>query len=305
MGAWLGLLWGLSLAFLGLSFWSHRREKETSLCRRLADPDVEAIWREQELREPLSRRIFKPWLTKLGRLGGRFLPGGSRKEMWANLLAMAGHPWGLGVNEFLALKVLAALTGGMAFVLFFWHLTPFAAPLWGVVGWLLGFLFPDFLLRSRIRRRQREVRRQLPEVIDLLTVSVEAGLGFEGALTRVVEKMDGPLPQEICRALQEIRVGRPRREALREMAQRIGVEELLSFVGAVIMAEQMGVSLARVLRLQSQEIRRRRRQQAQEAAFKAPVKMLLPLVLCIFPATFVVLLGPAVLRIMRFFGKSF
>ncbi|RDV84059.1 type II secretion system F family protein [Ammonifex thiophilus] len=303
MGTWLGLLWGLSLALLGLSFWSRQREKESSLCQRLTG--IEATWRGQELREPLFRRLCKPWLAKLGRLGGRFFPGGGRKEIWGNLLAMAGHPWGLGVNEFLALKVLAAVTGGMTSALLFWHLTPFAASLWGALGWLLGFLFPDFLLRSRIRRRQREVRRQLGEVIDLLTVSVEAGLGFEGALTRVVEKMDGPLPQEIRRTLQEIRVGRPRREALREMAQRVGVEELLSFVGAVIMAEQMGVSLAKVLRLQSQELRRRRRQQAQEAAFKAPVKMLLPLVLCIFPATFVVLLGPAVLRIMRFFGKGF
>lgn len=132
---------------------------------------------------------------------------------------------------------------------------------------------------------------------------IEAGLGFDGAMVKVVEKSEGVLPGELHLVIQEIRMGKPRRKALREMAERLGVDELSSFVGSVIMAEQLGIGMGNVLRMQSKEIRQKRRQRVEETAMKAPVKMLIPMVMFIFPAIFIILLGPAALQIMRVFGE--
>ncbi len=161
---------------------------------------------------------------------------------------------------------------------------------------------PELNLRQTIRKRQLAILRALPDVLDLLTVSVKAGLGFDSALLKVTEKMSGPLPQEMQLVLHEIKMGVLRRDALKALAKRTGVKELQSFVGTIIQADQLGVSISKVLQLQADSLRESRRQVAEEKAMQAPVKMLFPLVLFIFPTLFIVLLGPAVLQIIKQFA---
>ncbi|MEO6059080.1 MAG: type II secretion system F family protein, partial [Candidatus Limnocylindria bacterium] len=160
------------------------------------------------------------------------------------------------------------------------------------------FVAPEFWLGRRIRARSFSMVLQLPDALDLLTISVEAGLGFDAALAKVVEKMEGPLVNEFRQALAEVRMGRTRRDALRDVANRADAQPVSNFIGAIIQAEQLGVPIAKVLQIQSQQLRIERRQRAEEMAAKAPVKMLFPMVGCIFPTIFIVILGPAVVTIM-------
>ena len=162
-----------------------------------------------------------------------------------------------------------------------------------------GFRIPDYVLSSRIRSRREAVRADLPDALDLLAVSVEAGLGFDGAVTKLTEHMSGPLVDEFARLLSEVRIGEQRQTALKNMAARVDAPELSSFVRAVVQADQLGISLGRILRVQAADSRMRRQAAAEEQAMKAPIKMLFPTVIFIFPAMFIVLLGPAVLNIMK------
>jgi tight adherence protein C len=161
---------------------------------------------------------------------------------------------------------------------------------------------PEFWLGGRVKKRQKGILLQIPDALDLLTISVRAGLGFDAALGKVVEKMKGPLVDEFRRALAEVRVGKARREALRDIVPRTEVQPLTNFIGAIIQAEQLGVSISKVLQVQSEQLRIERRQRAEEQAAKAPIKMLFPLVGCIFPSLFVVILGPALILIMQNLG---
>ena len=161
----------------------------------------------------------------------------------------------------------------------------------------IGFFAPELWLSRRIKKRQKLVLLAVPDTLDLLTISVRAGLSFDGALSKVVEKTNGPLSDEFRRALAEVRVGRTRRDALRDMVGRTNVQALTNFIGAIIQAEQLGVSISKVLQVQSEQLRIERRQRAEEMAAKAPIKMLFPLVGCIFPSMFIVILGPAVILI--------
>jgi tight adherence protein C len=169
-------------------------------------------------------------------------------------------------------------------------------------GLVIGYLLPDATLSRRIRARQKDILLALPSALDLLTISVEAGLGFDAALGRVCDKYRNALASEFNQVLNEIRLGRPRIEALDDMARRNKVDELNGFIQAIIQSEQLGVGIANVLRIQSEEIRRRRRQRAEETGQKAPLKMLFPMACCIFPTLFVVLLGPAALQVLQEFG---
>jgi tight adherence protein C len=162
----------------------------------------------------------------------------------------------------------------------------------------LGYYLPKVYLKQRRVNRMKVLEKELPEVLDLLTVCVEAGLGFDAALSKVVEKSQSNLAKEFRRVLQEIKIGKPRREALRNMANREQVDDLSNFIGAVIQADQLGVSMANMLRLQAQVMRQKRRQKVEEEAMKAPVKMLLPLVFFIFPCIFIVVLGPALIQFL-------
>lgn len=257
-----------------------------------------------ELSKPFVERIGRPLVRMLARQTGRLMPQRTRVVLQKKL-TLAGNPGSLTPNEFLGIQYGLALCIGIAWVLFvpLFKLSGNSV-MWGMgLGMVSGFFLPDLYLRQKAAFRKDEIERSLPDVLDLLTVSVEAGLGFDAALHKVVEKVKGTVSEEFYRTLQESQMGKPRREALRDLANRVGVDELTTFVGAVIQADQLGVSIGNVLRIQSEQIRRKRRQKAEELAMKAPIKMLLPLVLFIFPTIFIVLLGPAVIQIIETFGK--
>lgn len=277
------------------------------IVRRLAQLDAEGraaySERDRELEVPLVTRLAGPAVAELARVAGRFTPKGVREEI-RRKLAAAGNPGGMQVQDFLAFKALLALALPVAgFLLVYRNDLPLAVLL-TAVAFGAGYALPDVLLKSAIRRRQRAIQRALPDVLDLLTVSVEAGLGFDSAIAKVVEKLAGPAGEEFQRMLQDIRMGMPRREALREVAARTDVPDLNTFVASLIQADTLGVSISKVLRIQSEQMRNRRRQRAEELAMKAPVKLIFPLVLFIFPTIFIVLLGPALLQVLDTFVKS-
>jgi tight adherence protein C len=253
---------------------------------------------ELELRAPFFDRTMRPLMRRLSGVGAR-LTSSERRGRTEVRLAEAGYPYGMRTVDFLGLKVVVAgATAGLLFLIFGVALggqsTGFIL---GLGGLILGFFIPDYWLSWRIRKRQKAVLLAIPDSLDLLTISVKAGLGFDAALGKVVEKTTGPLADEFRRALAEVRIGKPRRDALREMVARVNVPALASFIGAIIQAEQLGVAIARVLEIQSEQLRIERRQRAEELAAKAPIKMLFPLIGCIFPSMFIVILGPALILI--------
>jgi tight adherence protein C len=258
---------------------------------------------EAELSLPFADRVVKPMFDRLGRVMSRRMEGG-RQQAIQEKLNLAGRPGGLTAGGFVALQLMALVVGiaiglGLALLL---ALTPPMTYLAPLLGGILGYLLPTSTISRRIRRRKKEILLALPSALDLLTISVEAGLGFDAALTRVTDKYHNALTAEFNQVLNEIRLGRPRLEALDDMGRRNKVEELNNFLQAIIQSEQLGVGIANVLRIQSEEIRRRRRQRAEEQGQKAPIKMLIPMVGCIFPTLFIVLLGPAVITVAKQFG---
>ena len=254
----------------------------------LADAELEAGW---------QLRLLQPALLSAAQIGRRVLPSATSDRLRASL-ACAGDPAGLGVEAFAGLRLLSIMLylGVAAALCGFCVGASLRLSCLGL-GLLLGLTLPDGLLQRHIRRRQAQIRRALPEVVDLLVVSVEAGLGLDSALTKVTEKMHGPLPEALARAISETRLGKTRVQALKDMASRVDVGELKTFVAAITQAETLGVSITRTLRAQSQSIRAARVQRVREQAARLPVTLLLPLTLFIFPATFVVLLGPSLMRL--------
>jgi tight adherence protein C len=254
---------------------------------------------EMEMQQPFYERVMRPLIQRLARVGRR-QEGGVIARTDAKL-EKAGYPGGLrgadwvGV-KFLSLIVFAVL--GFIVGLLVTGGTLVAALLFVLGGAALGYLAPEFWLGRKIRARSMAMTLQLPDALDLLTISVEAGLGFDAALSKVVEKMEGPLVSEFRQALAEVRMGRTRREALRDVATRADSQPVSNFIGAIVQAEQLGVPIAKVLQIQSNQLRIERRQRAEEAAAKAPVKMLFPMVGCIFPTIFIVILGPAIVTVM-------
>lgn len=215
-------------------------------------------------------------------------------------LLRSGNPLNVTVPEWVGLRVLATCTGGLFGILI---LILTKAQLIGLVALLvfvvLGWLGPDFMLSRAITQRQRTLVRQLPSMLDLLSVSVEAGLGFEQALSRVSEKMSDPIAEEISRLLREIQLGSSRADALRRFADRSNVDAIRLFVSAVVQADKLGIGMSQVLHVQSDEVRRRRRMEAQEQGMKAPVKLIFPLLLFVFPAMFIVILGPVAIDMIK------
>lgn len=259
---------------------------------------------EIELQQPFMDRTLRPMMRRLSGIGTR-LTSRERIGRTESRLAEAGYPYGLRTIDFMGLKVVAALTtSALAFLLFGVALRsdPPTTLIIAGGGLVLGFFLPDYWLVSRIRARQKAILLAIPDVLDLLTISVKAGLGFDAALGKVVEKTQGPLTDEFRRALAEVRIGKPRRDALKEMVARTNVRALTNFIGAIVQAEQLGVAIANVLEVQSEQLRIERRQRAEEMAAKAPIKMLFPLVGCIFPSMFIVILGPALILIMQNLG---
>jgi tight adherence protein C len=255
---------------------------------------------EIELSQDLVQRIVLPLLNQIGKAASKFTPQATL-ESARRRLEMAGSPMNLDPAVFLVFRfVLAFLFGGMVFVVYLVSGRNWLQGLGlSVIFLLIGFFFPDLWLSGRVSARQKGVFRAMPDALDLLTICVEAGLGFDAAMAKVNEKWDNDLALEFGRVIQEIRLGKLRRDALRDMADRLGVAELTSFVAAVIQSEQLGVSMAKVLRIQSDQMRVRRRQMAEEEAHRAPIKMIFPIGLLIFPSILIILLGPAAMKLLR------
>ncbi len=257
---------------------------------------------EFELQQPFFERAVRPIVKRLAALGRRGDQGGIIARTDAKL-EQAGYPGGLRGADWMGVKLLALIAFAiLGFVLGLALGGVTAGFLFVLVGGAIGYMGPEFWLGSRIRKRSMDMVLQLPDALDLLTISVEAGLGFDAALAKVVEKMNGALVDEFRQALAEIRMGRTRREALRDVAKRADSQPINNFIGAIVQAEQLGVPIAKVLQIQSQQLRIERRQRAEEAAAKAPVKMLFPMVGCIFPTIFIVILGPAIVTVIRGVG---
>lgn len=253
---------------------------------------------ELELSLPFSERITLPLLRKLAGFVSRFTPARSI-EATQHKLDLAGNPYGWGPREFTGVRLLMALLfAGLGVLIFIFGKVGFLqrAVLFAVTTGL-GYYMPAVLVSSKAKRRQKAIVRALPDALDLLTICVEAGLGFDSAMQKVAEKWDNELSAAFMRVIQEVQLGKLRREALRDMSDRMEVPDVATFVAAIIQADQLGVSIARVLRIQSDQMRVRRRQRAEELARAATLKILPPVAFFIFPSIFVVLLGPAVITI--------
>ncbi len=259
--------------------------------------------RQKELKKPLSERILLPILGKISGMVGRLLPSGLISSLEPRFV-QAGSPGNLSVNEILGIKtILAAALPGLIYLFDIGGgRGVFSLVLLMFIGLVIGWKMPDFYLAKIAADRKKLLEKTFPDILDLLTVSVEAGLGFDGAMAKVVEKDSGLVAMEFKRVLQEIKMGKTRREALRDLADRSAVEDINSFVNAMIQSDQLGLSIARTLRNQSELMRRKRRQRVEERAMKAPVKMLIPLVVFIFPTIFLILLGPALIQLVEWMG---
>jgi tight adherence protein C len=257
---------------------------------------------ELELQAPFMERTIRPLAARLSGSVAR-VTSSSFTERTEKRLALAGNPGDLRVADWLGIKAIGTIVGAILFFVLFVIVGFMALPVplnfvMAGIGGLFGYTVPEFWLGGRVRKRQHAILLLIPDALDLLTISVRAGLGFDAALGKVVEKLPGPLSDEFRRALAEVRVGKQRRDALRDIVARTEVGPLTNFIGAIIQAEQLGVSISKVLQVQSEQLRIERRQRAEEQAAKAPIKMLFPLVGCIFPSLFIVILGPALILIV-------
>ncbi len=294
---------GVALAAFAIFTQFQERASLRSTLRQLDDTEVESV-RDQELLAPVTERIFGPAAELLTRLGSRFNPP-EYVEQVRRRHVRAGITSSEKVERFLALRLI-----GFVFIpiwLGIWliwnplDLGGFSLLLMLGLGVLIGAMGPTTTLTRKVEARQTAITQALPDVLDLLVISVEAGLGFEQALDRVIANVPGELSDEFARVLGESRAGSSRADALRAMDERCDTPEVRSFVLAMIQADTFGVSIGRVLRAQADELRIKRRQKAQEKAQKAPVKMMIPMVFCIFPALFTVVLGPAIIKISTAF----
>jgi tight adherence protein C len=297
------LIVAIVLVFVGLQ--NPEDEREKLILERLEEfsqAGEEINLETLEMAQPFTVRVIYPLARTLGQFATRFTPQNALTSV-AKKIEQAGLPSSLDPSIILLAQFIAAgIFGGLLFIVF--RVGPTKMPtgrvlLLSLVFGVLGFYLPQLWLGSKISRRQKEIRKALPDALDLLTICVEAGLGFDAAMAQVCQKWNSQLSMAFQRVLQEIQLGKLRREALRDMSERIGLGELTSFVAAVIQSEQLGVSLANVLHVQADQMRMRRRQIAEEEARKAPLKMLIPMALLIFPALIIVLITPAAIRLIQ------
>lgn len=295
-----------SVIVLCYGLYRRRQQKKVSLVERLgSNRPVLQRAEEMELNERFGMRVLQPFFRRLLARAGRLTPAGNIERLQHDLL-LAGHPANLTLLDFLGVKLLsAALLGAGAFALLVVvrKMPGLPALLFAATGGIVGLYLPNFWLRRRKRARQKAIARALPDALDMLSICVDAGLGFEAALVKVGERWDNELTQQFRRVVSEIRMGVRRSDALRHMVERTEVPEVASFVAVLVQADRLGVGITNILHTQSEQARIRRRQRAEEEAHKAPIKMLIPMVMFIFPATFAVILGPAVPRFMNFFGS--
>ncbi len=298
-----------ALVIVGMRYSGINQQGESDpIMERLAEATQrgEAVSLEDiELQQPFTERVLIPIVRRIGEISTRFTPQNLLVDT-TKKLELAGNPGRIDAATFLATRfVVAVLFGGLLLLIAI--LSPNQWPFGRIVLVVtiftgLGFVFPQLWLQSRINRRQHEVRKAMPDALDLLTICVEAGLGFDAAMSKVGEKWENELSLMFSRCIREVQLGKTQRDALRDMADRLGLAEMTSFVAAVIQSQILGVSLAKVLRIQSEQMRVKRRQRAEEEAHKAPVKMILPMALLTFPSIFVILLAPAGFQIANTFS---
>ncbi len=250
---------------------------------------------------PFKERIILPVFRNMEKSVVKLAPY-SLKIKEQQLLKLAGYPHNLSLQEWMTWRMIIWLSFGgiFSFISFYKEALLTKFMLVGI-GWMLGYMLPIFYLKRKQEERKVEIERGLPYVLDILTVSVDAGLGFDAALTKVVDKTTGTLSNEINKTLQEIKMGKSRREALRDLGEKSGSDDMKQFVASIIQAEQLGVSIGKVLRVQSEDMREKKKQRSEEKAMKAPIKILFPLILFIFPAIFIIILGPAVINMINTF----
>jgi tight adherence protein C len=254
---------------------------------------------EIELQRPFSERVLRPAIERLGSLLSRSTPQKARQDL-LNRLELAGRPGNLTPEDFVAVRlVAAAIMAALGFLLGLLLANPVYLVIALAAGAIVGYYLPVLWLRQKVDARRTEIQKGLPDALDLLVICVDAGLGFDAALARVTDKYHNALSDLLSKALREVSLGRPRLEALDEMGRNSGVEDLHNFMQAVIQSEQFGTGIGKILRIQADEMRRKRRQRAQERGAQATLKMMLPMVGCIFPTLWIVLLGPAVLILMQ------
>lgn len=254
---------------------------------------------EIELQRPFSERVLRPGIEKLGSMLSRSTPQKARQDL-LNKLELAGRPGNLTPEDFAAVRlVAAAIMAAVGFLLGLLLQNTVYLVIALSLGAIGGYYLPVVWLQQKVDGRRAEIQKNLPDALDLLVICVDAGLGFDAALARVTDKYHNALSDLLSKALREVSLGRPRLEALDEMGRNSGVEDLHNFMQAVIQSEQFGTGIGKILRIQADEMRRKRRQRAQERGAQATLKMMLPMVGCIFPTLWIVLLGPAVLILMQ------
>ncbi|HEX6487293.1 MAG TPA: type II secretion system F family protein [Candidatus Dormibacteraeota bacterium] len=267
----------------------------------------EAITPEElEMQLPFVDRVVRPALARLAEAVTRRTPQAAREDL-ERQLSFLGHPLGLAAGDLIALRYVLGfvlLYAGVGLAFLFTGANVLAILLFAVIGAVVGFFFPILVLRQMARTRRRLIEKQLPTALDLLSVSVEAGLSFDVSLQHVADQMTNEIGQEFKKAIEETRLGRPRNEALEEIARRAEVSDLQSFVQAIIQSQQLGTPIGQILRQQSAELRRRRLQRARERGARATLKMLLPMAGCIFPTIWVILLAPALLVVLKTCGGA-
>ncbi|MDD5089460.1 MAG: type II secretion system F family protein [Candidatus Wallbacteria bacterium] len=290
---------------LAVMFWPDKEKKE--LQKRLdfltkgtspsGAPVITSV-KDEELQKSFKERIILPILRSFGK-SSKKKTDVAKKEKLKKELSQAGNPGDLTVEEFLALRtVLTLLFLFVSELACFLIGTPVIHYLLaGIISVMLATLIPNIYLQKRIAMRKHLIQRKLPDVLDLLTVSIEAGLGFDAGMSKVVEKFRGPLAEEFQNVLNEVKLGKKRRDSLKDMAEKMEVDDLSNFISSLVQAESLGVSIGNVLRIQSAQARQRRRQRAEEAAMKAPIKMMLPLVGCVFPTIFIIIFTPIVISV--------
>ncbi len=309
-------LWVLAVTVTGVSLVQEMRarqlqERVARLVRTRVMEEGEASLQmpeEEELRQSLPQRLFKafllPWVQRLS----RWLPqSGATLKGTEELLAMAGYPLGLTATDFMGLRLLCTFIGAalgvfLPLLVSFWRPEWFdpSLPLFAIaILAFVGFLGPVFWLRRVAQRRRHLIRRQLPDMLDLITLSIEAGLAFDGAVYEAARRFKGPLADELMKVMREVTLGKPRAQALRDMAERLKLEDISLLVSAVHQAETLGSPLANALKALGEELRKKRLRMIREQIAKLPVKLIFPLVLFIFPTLFIVILGPAVIQVLR------
>ncbi|MBT2662888.1 type II secretion system F family protein [Bacillus sp. ISL-45] len=297
----------ISLAIYGLYLMRaekaiHVKKRMSTFVSRVKEESLDAT--EKPSNASLYERIGKPLMHDFKRSFKRRMPGEKEAKIETKL-QLAGSPFGMSPVDFRLVQIslvllLPLLAGGYGAVLKAGYA---GIILFLLIGLAAGTFLPHYYLSIKKKARNKSALKELPDILDLLTVSLEAGLGFDSAVSKVVSKKNGVLSAEFHRSLEELRLGRTRREALTGIKNRIEVEEVRAFISSILQAEKLGIGMVQVLRVQSNEVRERRRQRAEEEAMKAPVKMLFPLVLFIFPSLFIVLLGPALIQFLQTFSK--